>query len=216
MTRRALAAALLALLAVLPAAAQTESELDDPGFYLVLMWHQHQPLYPKDGTGVYSRPWVRVHATKDYLDMAALVAEHPGVRAVFNLTPTLLLQLEDLAAGARDRYWVATEIPAGRLSADDKRFLLERFFDVNPRVIARFPRYRELADDRAGRGIDAALEAWSEQDFRDLQVLFNLAWTDPDFLAAAPLAELVERADAATPNRTRKSCWPSTGASSGR
>ena len=103
------------------------------------------------------------------------------MRAVFNLTPALLLQLEDLAAGAKDRYWVATEIPAARLTADDRRFLLERFFDVNPKVIACFPRYRELADDRAGRGIDEALDAWSEQDFRDLQVLFNLAWTDPDF-----------------------------------
>ena len=45
--------------------------------------------------------------------MASLVAEHPGVRAVFNLTPALLLQIEDLAAGASDRYWVATEIPPG-------------------------------------------------------------------------------------------------------
>ena len=177
----------------LSAAAQTAPPTDDPGFYLMLMWHQHQPFYPKDAEGVYARPWVRVHATKDYHDMAALVAEYPGVRAVFNLTPALLLQLEDLAAGARDRYWVATEVPADRLTAGDKRFLLERFFDVNPKVVARFPRYRELADDRGGRGIDAALQAWSEQDFRDLQVLFNLAWTDPDFLAAAPLAELVAR-----------------------
>ena len=191
--RQALAAAVVAAAAVQPAAAQAEPATDDPGFYLMLMWHQHQPLYPKDASGVYSRPWVRVHATKDYLDMAALVAEYPGVRAVFNLTPALLLQLEDLAAGARDRYWVATEMPAERLTADDKRFLLERFFDVNPKVIARFPRYRELADDRARRGIDAALEAWSAQDFRDLQVLFNLAWTDPDFLAVEPLRALVER-----------------------
>ena len=191
--RQALAAAVVAAAAVQPAAAQAEPATDDPGFYLMLMWHQHQPFYPKDASGVYSRPWVRVHATKDYHDMAALVAEYPRVRAVFNLTPALLLQLEDLAAGARDRYWVATEVPAERLTADDKRFLLERFFDVNPKVIARFPRYRELADDRARRGIDAALEAWTAQDFRDLQVLFNLAWTDPDFLAVEPLRALVER-----------------------
>ncbi len=85
---RALTAALIAGLAALPAAAQTEPPAYDPGFYLLLMWHQHQPLYPKDGDVVYSRPWVRVHATKDYLDMAALVAEHPGVRAVFNLAWT--------------------------------------------------------------------------------------------------------------------------------
>ena len=40
--------------------------------------------------------------------------------------------------------------------------------------------------------MDAALQAWSVQDFRDLQVLFNLAWTDPDFLAVEPLRALVE------------------------
>ena len=191
--RPALAAAAVAWAALLPAAAHAEAVASDPGFYLMLMWHQHQPLYPKDAAGVYSRPWVRVHAAKDYYDMAALVDEHPGVQVVFNLTPALLLQLDDLAAGAKDRYQVAAEIPAARLTADDKRFLLERFFDVNPKVIDRFPRYRELADDRGDRGIDAALEAWPAQRFRDLQVLFNLAWTDPDFLAEAPLAALVER-----------------------
>ena len=54
--------------------------LDPDGFYLNLMWHQHQPLYPKDEAGVVTRPWVRVHATKDYYDMAALVGEFPGVK----------------------------------------------------------------------------------------------------------------------------------------
>ena len=38
--------------------------------YVNLVWHQHQPLYYKDADGVYTRPWVRVHATKDYYDMA--------------------------------------------------------------------------------------------------------------------------------------------------
>lgn len=34
--------------------------------YVNLTWHQHQPLYYKDANGVYTRPWVRAHATKDY------------------------------------------------------------------------------------------------------------------------------------------------------
>ena len=54
--RQALAAAVVAAAAVLPAAAQAEPAAADPGFYLMLMWHQHQPLYPKDASGVYSRP----------------------------------------------------------------------------------------------------------------------------------------------------------------
>ena len=43
----------------------------------MLMWHQHQPFYTKNDEGYYTRPWVRVHATKDYLDMVELVADYP-------------------------------------------------------------------------------------------------------------------------------------------
>ena len=174
------------------AATTTTEAVSDPGFYLMLMWHQHQPNYPKDDQGVYTRPWVRVHATKDYHDMAAMVESYANVKVTFNLTPVLLRQLEDLANGAKDTYWVATEIAADELTDADKQFLLARFFDVNPGIIARFPRFRELADDRA-EDPAGAQAAWSAQEFRDLQVLFNLAWTDPGFLAEEPLAGLVAK-----------------------
>ncbi len=36
-------------------------------------------------------------------------------------------------------------------------------------------------------------DAWIEADWRDLQVLFNLAWCDPDWLAQEPLKALVEK-----------------------
>ena len=166
---------------------------EEPGIYLMLMWHQHQPFYPKDANGVYTRPWARVHATKDYWDMAALVEEYPEVEVTFNLTPVLLLQLEDLASGAKDSYWVASEIPADRLSPEDKTFIAERFFDVNPSIVALFPRFQELADDRARLGVEGVVEDWSDNDFRDLQVLFNLAWTDPGFLEDPPFSALVEK-----------------------
>lgn len=175
-----------------PPAQGTASE-SAPPLYLMLLWHQHQPLYPKDADGVFTRPWVRVHATKDYLDMAAMLEEHPEVTVTFNLTPVLLLQLEELAEGAKDAYWVASEIPAAELSDEDKTFIASRFFDVNPKVIARFPRFQELADERARFGIDEVVDTWSSDDFRDLQILFNLAWTDPDYLAVEPLAGLVDR-----------------------
>ena len=42
---------------------------NEPELYVMLMWHQHQPFYTKNDEGYYTRPWVRVHATKDYLDM---------------------------------------------------------------------------------------------------------------------------------------------------
>jgi alpha-amylase/alpha-mannosidase (GH57 family) len=160
----------------------------DPHFYLNLVWHQHQPRYPLLEDGSVSRPWVRVHATKDYYDMASLVAEYPEVKVTFNLTPILLLQLEELSQGTKDVYWTLTEVPADQLTDEQRAFVTERFFDVNPQVIDRFPRFRQLAAQRT----DAA---FTDADIRDLQVLFNLAWTDPSFLAVEPLASLVEKGE---------------------
>ena len=79
-------------------------------------------------------------------------------------------------------------IPAEDLSRGQRRFVVERFFDVNPRIIDRFPRYSELAAMRT-----APPESWDDQDITDLQVLFNLAWTDPSFLEQEPLVTLVEK-----------------------
>jgi alpha-amylase/alpha-mannosidase (GH57 family) len=162
-------------------------EPQDAPIYLSIIWHQHQPVYFKDPeSGVYVKPWVRVHASKDYVDMAAMLVDYPDIRATFNLTPSLISQIDDLEAGAKDLYWVLTEQPAAELSDEQKQFLLERFFDTNRKVIARFPRYQELLDMRDSGD-------YTTQDYLDLQVMFNLAWTDPDWLALEPLAGLVAK-----------------------
>ncbi len=159
----------------------------EPDLYVMLMWHQHQPFYTKNDDGYYTRPWVRVHATKDYLDMVELVSDYPEMKATFNLTPVLLRQLEDFSNGAKDLYWYYTEIDADILTLDDKKFIISRFFDTNPKVIARFPRYVEL------RNSSQNSSSWTNQDYRDLQLLFNLAWTDPKYLAQEPLKNLVSK-----------------------
>ncbi|PKN86025.1 MAG: glycoside hydrolase [Chloroflexi bacterium HGW-Chloroflexi-8] len=171
---------------------------DENPLYLNLIWHQHQPLYYKDSNGVYTRPWVRVHATKDYYDMAAILKGYPNVHVTFNLTPVLLKQLNDFYSnGAIDRYWEISLVPANALSIDQKKFILERFFDANwDHIIARFPRYKELLDQRGSSDsetIDKALNSFSDQDYLDLQIWFNLAWFDPDFLQKSPMKELVEK-----------------------
>ena len=160
---------------------------EEPELYVMLMWHQHQPFYTKNDDGYYTRPWVRVHATKDYLDMVELVSDYPEMKATFNLTPVLLRQLEDFSNGAKDLYWYYTEIDADILTPDDKKFIISRFFDTNPKVIARFPRYVEL------RNSSQNSSSWTNQDYRDLQLLFNLAWTDPKYLAQEPLKNLVSK-----------------------
>lgn len=169
----------------------------DDVLYINLIWHQHQPLYYKDENGVYTRPWVRVHATKDYYDMASTLEKYPNVHATFNLTPVLIRQLDDFAAGAKDIYWVLAEKPVGDLTTEEKTFILTRFFDANwDNIIRVHPGYKALLDKRGGTSDEAiakALTSFTEQDFRDLQIWFNLAWIDPDFLAEAPLKSLVEK-----------------------
>jgi alpha-amylase/alpha-mannosidase (GH57 family) len=167
--------------------------------YLNLIWHQHQPRYYVDpDTGVVTRTWVRAHATKDYYDMAAMVKDYPNVKFTINLTPALIEQLDALSNGQKDIYWVLGEKPVDQLTDDEKRFILTRFFDANwQNVIPRFPRYQELLTKRGTAAdpdsIDAALAKFSDQDIRDLQVLWNLAWIDPDFLAQEPLKALVDK-----------------------
>ncbi len=186
-----------------PAATSTPIVVATPAptadvLYLNLLWHQHQPLYYKDEDGIYTRPWVRVHATKDYYDMASTVAQYPNVHVTFNLTPVLLRQLKDFVEqGAKDRYWVLSEKPAADLTDADKDFILRRFFDANwDHIIKVHPGYQALLDKRGGTtddAIAAAMQSFTEQDFRDLQVWFNLAWIDPDFLGSEPLNSLVEK-----------------------
>ncbi len=175
-----------------------EEDFEEDVLYLNLIWHQHQPLYYKNDDDVYTRPWVRVHATKDYYDMASILEQYPEVKLTFNITPVLIKQLEDYSKnGAIDLYWEYALIPAEDLSDNQKGFILTRFFDVNwDNIIARFPRYQELLEKRGGSSkeeIQSAIETFTASDLRDLQIWFNLAWFDPDFLAIDPLKTLVDK-----------------------
>jgi alpha-amylase/alpha-mannosidase (GH57 family) len=177
---------------VVTQAPTTTVAAEEEPIYLAIIWHQHQPVYFKDpDTGIYAKPWVRVHATKDYVDMAAILKQYPSIQATFNITPSLIRQIDDLEAGAKDLYWVMSEIPADQLTDEEKQFLLDRFFDTNRQIIARFPRYQELLNLRDGN--PDSLNTYTMQDYLDLQVLFNLAWTDPDWLEQEPLSALVAK-----------------------
>ncbi len=199
----ALAAAIVLITAVIGGCATSrELRAAEEGdiIYLNLTWHQHQPLYYEDPeTGIVTRPWVRVHATKDYYDMVSILEEYPDVRVTVNLTPVLLRQLDAFQSGTRDIYWVLSEKPAEQLTDEEKRFILERFFDANwNNMIRCYPRYGELLakrGDGSAESIERALDAFSESDYRDLQVWFNLAWFDPDFLAEEPLKGLVDKGE---------------------
>ncbi|MBI3292485.1 MAG: hypothetical protein HYZ73_06715, partial [Elusimicrobia bacterium] len=167
---------------------------------VAFLWHQHQPYYKDVLANRYELPWVRLHATKDYYDMAALVEEYPAIRVTFNLVPSLLIQLEDYASGkATDPFLEVSLKPAGDLSFEDRLFLLRYFFMANwETMIYPQPRYRELLERRGRFVWQSELTRvqgyFHEQDYRDLQVWFNLAWMDPHWREHAPLVrELYEK-----------------------
>ena len=119
--------------------------------------------------------------TKDYLDMVEMVQDFEGLRVTFNLTPTLMNQLNELSNGTRDIYWIHTEVEADKLTNEQKDFLRDRFFDINSRIINTYPRFVEL------RNLRQNPQDWTTQDYIDLQVLFNLGWTDTKISIIRPI-----------------------------
>ena len=157
-----------------------------PPLNVAIIWHQHQPMYPKEpGTNIYTMPWVRLHAAKDYVDMAAIAEKYPSLRMTFNLTPVLLEQVLDYAKGATDRAFIVAQKPAMALDPDDKAYLEAKFFDVSEGMLKRFPTYAALKVKPR--------KSYTTQDWRDLQVWFNLAWLDPDVLAEEPFKDMVRK-----------------------
>ena len=148
--------------------------------HVCLFWHMHQPYYTDPVAGSASMPWVRLHATKAYYDMAYLLEKFPAVRSTFNFTPSLLLQLQEIGAGTvRDLFLEYAQRPAADLTAEEKAFLIQHFFSANWATMVRpYPRYHELL---VKRGIEVhdlqrVARQFSTQDFLDLQVWHNLAW----------------------------------------
>src|SRR5574340_383108 len=158
----------------------------DKKLKIAFLWHMHQPLYKDPFSGEYVMPWVLYHGTKDYYDMAAILDEFPGIHQTFNLAPCLMEQLSEYASGkAVDRYRTISLKAAAELSAEDKIFILQNFFQANwDNMIRPIPRYGELLRKRGISNMDedihTALRYFVERDYRDLQVLFNLAWIDPE------------------------------------
>jgi alpha-amylase/alpha-mannosidase (GH57 family) len=163
--------------------------------YVAFIWHQHQPLYKSQLENKYHLPWVRLHGTKDYLDLVLLLERYPKLHQTVNLVPSLILQLEDYVAGtAFDPYLSIALMPAESLSWEQRQFALEHFFDAHHRtLIDPHPRYAELYSQRQEKGQAWCLQHWQPQDYGDLLAWHNLAWIDPLFWDDPEIAEWLER-----------------------
>ena len=157
---------------------------------LCILWHMHQPFYKNLITGRYEMPWVRLHSTKDYYDMVAILDEFPAVKQTFNLVPSLLEQIEEYGRGeAIDDHLELSRKDVSELTDSDKAEMLVYFFKANyETMIKPHPRFDQLYKLRR-----QGAEYFSEEDWRDLQVWSNLVWIDPMFKKEKPIKNLLTR-----------------------
>ena len=163
--------------------------------HLVLLWHMHQPQYRDPSTGRYVLPWTRLHALKDYWGMVKLLEEFPGVHATFNVVPSLGAQLEEYASGRFDESWFNLALrPAAELTAEEKEETLSRAFQVNREtLLRRWLRYAELFEWSQAPGGESPAANFGPRDWRDLQILSQLAWMDETWLASDPVVSRLSR-----------------------
>ncbi len=151
---------------------------------LVILWHMHQPQYRDPESGRYVLPWTRLHALKDYWGMVDVLREFPGVHATFNVVPALGIQLEEYASGTFNEPWFTLVFKtAEELTREDKAEILARAFQVNhERLMSRWPRFVELHEWSRPAGGAQALISFTPRDWRDLQLLSQLAWMEETWI----------------------------------
>lgn len=164
--------------------------------YVAFVWHFHQPWYKNPYNESESLlPWVRLHALKSYYHMVKLVADFGGnVSVTFNVVGSLMKQLIDYVANnTTDKWWALSKKPVANLTLDDKIFIIQNFFSANwDRQIPQWPRYKYLLDKReslrstTNDNWTAIALNFTDYDYLDLQVFFNLVWFNKGILYNDP------------------------------
>jgi alpha-amylase/alpha-mannosidase (GH57 family) len=153
---------------------------------LLLLWHMHQPDMRDAASGEFTMPWVYLHSTKDYLDMAAHFERHPKMRGVVNFVPVLLDQIEDYVAQferGEVRDPLLRLLPREDLQTLDpheRQLIIDRCFRANHvKMVEPYAPYKRLAElYRLVRdaGADPARYLSSEY-LGDLLTWYHLSWT---------------------------------------
>lgn len=145
---------------------------------LAIYWHMHQPVYELEGT--YLMPWVRLHAVKDYLDMALILEKFPKLKLNFNIVPALLDSIIDYADNKyQDIHSELTVSDTESLSEEEKSFILNNFFHAKfETMIFKNETFRRLYQKRFSKDNFQTYD-FSSQEYSDLMAVFNLVWIDP-------------------------------------
>ncbi len=141
---------------------------------VAVLWHFHQPYYKKENEFI--MPWVRLHGVKDYFDVPELFHEFPTLKQTINIVPSLRLQIEEYLQGKTiDKIQRLSLIRPADLSDDEKADIIRLFFMCNvDNMILPYDRYKELYE--RSRDPEVAVLSYTNADWLDLQVWYNLTW----------------------------------------
>ena len=147
---------------------------------VAFVWHFHQPNYQTQPNGIRLMPWARLHAIKDYLDMLLIIDKFPKIKLNFSIVPALIDTIQDYAYNdGHDIHSKLTITPVEELTDDDKLYILNYFFDINyEKLVSKNPRYNELYVKRYSSS-EIGINDFSNQEYSDIMMLFNLLWFDP-------------------------------------
>ena len=130
---------------------------------LNFIWHMHQPFYIKDD--VITMPWVFLHLIKDYYDMPYLV-EKCGIKATFNLTPSLIEQIQMYEKSFyKDKFLSLWIKHPSQLNEEEKKFILDIIKSIPINLVIN-ERLKILLD----------FEILADIEFIEMEILYILSW----------------------------------------
>ena len=124
-------------------------------------------------------PWSRLHAVKDYLDMALFLDKFPSLKLNFNVVPALMDSVIDYCNGKHDIHSELTVTDVETMTDEEKAFVLNNFFSPKfETMLYKSENYKNLYQKRYAKDF-CDLKDFNNQEISDLMALFNLVWIDP-------------------------------------
>ena len=141
--------------------------MSTPSLNLCFFWHMHQPDY-RGSDGVMQMPWVFLHAIKDYYEMPWLLSQHSGLKATFNLSASLIEQLQLYREPLKYDYFLSLWAQHPSLLSDSqKQWLIKICTSTQYETLVRpIERYAALYYQTS----------FTDHELIDLEVVFLLAW----------------------------------------
>lgn len=141
--------------------------MEMPSLNLSFFWHMHQPDY-RGSDGVMSMPWVFLHAIKDYYEMPWLMSEYPHLRATFNLSASLIEQLNLYSEPLKYDYFLSLwALHPSLLEKSQRDWIIKLITAMQFETMVRpIDRYVDLY----------YRNSFSDEELIDLEVVFVLAW----------------------------------------